>query len=85
MTIHKILQDETYSANLKALVESRADVSVRTTRAVEAGQLHLPKVRTERARRFFSYRAVASWNGTTPAVREAPTARRSGRNVRSES
>ena len=82
LTIHKILKDGTYSANLKALLESRADISARSTRAVEAGQLQLPKVRTERARRFFTYRAVASWNGAPPAVREAPTVRQCRKNVR---
>ena len=65
VTIYKIINEETYSENLKSLVESRAAVSARRTRAVEAGQLQLPQVRTECARRFFMYRAVASWNGTT--------------------
>ena len=82
VTIYKIINEETYSENLKSLVESRAAVSARRTRAVEAGQLQLPKVRTERARRFFMYRAVASWNGTTAPVREAPNAESCRRRVK---
>ena len=82
VTVQKILNDEVYSANLKALVESRAEVSARSTRAVEAGQLHLPKVRTERARRFFTYRAVANWNKASQASSGAPTVRLRRRAVR---
>ena len=82
VTIYKILNEKASSENLKALVESRADVSARSTRAVETGQLQLPKVRTERARRFFSYRAAASWNRVAPSIREAPTARSCGMRVR---
>ena len=82
VTIYKIINEETYSENLKSLVESRAVVLARSTRAVEAGQLQLPKVRTERARRFFMYRAVASWNGTTAPVREAPNAESCRRRVK---
>ena len=40
----------------------RSDVSVRRTRATESGQLQLPKVRTELARRSFFYRAISAWN-----------------------
>ena len=82
VNIYKILNEQTCSENLKDLVQSWADVSVRTTRAVEAGQLHLPKVHTERARRFFAYRAAASWNRAAPSVREAPTARSCGRRIK---
>ena len=85
LSIHKILKHDTFSENLKSLVETRADISARSTRAVEAGQLQLPKVRSERARRFFTYRAVASWNGASPAVREAPTVRLCRKKVRENS
>ena len=40
----------------------RSDVSARQTRAVVSGQLQLPRVRTEFARRSFMYRAVSAWN-----------------------
>ena len=47
---------------LADLIRGRSDVSVRSTRATSAGKLELPRVRTERARRAFPYRAVSSWN-----------------------
>ena len=40
----------------------RSDVSSRNTRAVTDGQLQLPRVRTEFARRNFYFRAVHAWN-----------------------
>ena len=82
LTIYSVLNEEISSENLKALVKYRADVSSRSTRAVEACHLQLPKVHTERARRSFSYRAAAGWNGAKPAVREAPTARSCRRRVK---
>ena len=82
MTVHEILHKDTFPENLKALVEFRADVSARSTRAVEAGQLQLPAVHTERARRFFTYRALAAWNGASAAVRGAPTAKSCKRRIR---
>ena len=48
--------------SLADLVRSRSDVSVRATRGVCAGQLELPRVRTERGKRSFPYRAVSEWN-----------------------
>ena len=47
---------------LTDLVQSRCDVSVRSTRGMCGGQLELPKVKTERARRAFPFRAVSAWN-----------------------
>ena len=47
---------------LANLVRSRSEVSVRATRVVCAGQLELPRVRTERGKRTFPYRAVSVWN-----------------------
>ena len=75
MTVHEILHTDTCPENLKALVEFRADVSTCSARAAEAGQLQLPKVHTERARRFFTYRALAARNGASATVRGAPTAK----------
>ena len=43
-------------------VKRRSDVSSRRTRGTCKGQLELPKVRTERARRSFPYRAIYTWN-----------------------
>ena len=47
---------------LADLVRSRSDVSVRTTRATSGGHLELPRVRTERGKRTFPFRAVSVWN-----------------------
>ena len=40
----------------------RRNVSVRDTRSTNAGFLQLPRVRTELAKRFYSYLATAMWN-----------------------
>jgi len=53
------------SCEAHALTEQllyRSEVSVRQTRAVASGQLQLPRVRTEFARRSFTYRAISAWN-----------------------
>ena len=53
------------SCEAHALTEQlllRGDVSERQTRAVVSGQLQLPRVRTEFARRSFMYRAISAWN-----------------------
>ena len=53
------------SCEAHALTEQlllRGDVSERQTRAVVSGQLKLPRVRTEFARRSFMYRAISAWN-----------------------
>ena len=50
------------SESLRRRVVKRSDVSSRNTRASEGGQLELPRVRTEFARRSFLCRAVNAWN-----------------------
>ena len=52
----------------------RDTVSARETRATDAGQLQLPRVSTEHARKIFHFRAVAQWNNAPAAVRETGTA-----------
>ena len=47
---------------LADLVQRRSDVTVRSTRGTCADRLELPRIRTERARRSFPYRAVSSWH-----------------------
>ena len=47
----------------------RGDVSERQTRAVVNGQLQLPRVRTEFARRSFMYRAISAWNGSSKSTK----------------
>ena len=49
--------------SLAGLVMRRSDVNRRLTRGTCGDQLDLPKIRTERGRRTFHFRAVKSWNG----------------------
>ena len=63
---------------LRARVIRRSDVSVRHTRATADGQLQLPRVRTEFARRSFLYRAASAWNELTQDERQ-PARLRAGR------
>ena len=53
---------------LRRRVTRRSDISSRRTRASDHGQLELPKVRTEFARRGFLYRAVHAWNAAARNV-----------------
>ena len=61
-------------ASLCERVMYRDTVSVRETRATYAGQLQLPRVRIEQARKFFHFRAVTQWNNAPAVVRETRTA-----------
>ena len=47
---------------LREKLHTRAEVTLRQTRATAEGQLQLPKIRTELARRGFLYRAAVAWN-----------------------
>ena len=60
--MRQLLTAPTASELLCERVVHRSDVSARCTRATTDGQLHLPRVRTEFARRSFFYRAVSRWN-----------------------
>ena len=60
--IKRTLTNLSASKLLREKLLSRADVSSRQTRATTEGQLQLPRVRTELARRSFHYRATAAWN-----------------------
>ena len=71
LTVHKLLYRSNMSpVNIRRLLSYRSDVSQRRTRAVETGLLELPRVRSERARRFFTYRAPLAWNRAPATVRE---------------
>lgn len=80
--MHWLLFHEQSPASLRRRVLYRGDVSARETRATEASQLQLPRVRTEQARKFFFYRAADEWNRAPAVVREARTASRSRRVAR---
>ena len=47
---------------LAQLVQRRSEVTQRSTRGAHSDQLELPKIKTERARRSFPFRAVSAWN-----------------------
>ena len=69
--VHRLLTSEHAPVSLRERMIFREDVSVRSTRATEAGQLELPRVRTEHARHYFQFRSISSWNAAPAAVREA--------------
>ena len=58
----KRLLSATCAPALTDCLTRRAVVSRRQTRGTAAGMLELPKIRTEAAKRSFSYRAVVAWN-----------------------
>ena len=60
--MNHLMSSEHASELLRERVLRRSDVSTRSTRATEGGQLQLPRVRTEFARGGFLYRAAATWN-----------------------
>ena len=80
--MHWLLLHDQSPARLRKRVLYRGDVSARETRATEASQLQLPRVRTEQARKFFSYRAADEWNRAPAVVREARIASGSRRTAR---
>ena len=73
LTLHRLTHLPHAPVNVKQLLVHRSAVSCRSTRAVEAGLLHLPRVHSERARRHFCYRAAKHWNEAPVVVREPGT------------
>ena len=72
--MHWLLYNDQAPASLRERVLYRGNVSTRETRATDAGQLQIPRVRTEHARKFFNFRAADQWNKAPTVVREAMTA-----------
>ena len=60
--MHRLLSPSCEAHALTQQLLRRSEVSVRQTRAVMNGQLQLPRVRTEFARRGFMYRAISACN-----------------------
>ena len=73
ITVHKLLCGSEAPVNLRHMLTYRHQVSARSTRAAETGLLQLPRVRSERARRSFCYRAAKTWNTVPAVVREPGT------------
>ena len=61
--MRRLLYAPTPSELLRSRIVYRSDVSVRQSRATVSGQLQLPRVRTELAKRSFLSRATRAWNG----------------------
>ena len=68
-TMRHLIAAPCASEVLRERVVLRADVSSRHTRATADGQLQLPRMRTEFARRGFIYRATRAWNELPPNER----------------
>ena len=62
--VGQLLTSDSAPELLRSKLVLRSDKSVRSTRATERGQLQLPRVRTEFARRDFLVRASKHWNDT---------------------
>ena len=62
--VGQLLTSDSAPELLRSKLVLRSDKSVRSTRATERGQLQLPRVRTEFARRGFLVRASKHWNDT---------------------
>ena len=80
--IHWLFLHDQAPSSLRERVLYRGDVSARETRATDAGQLQLPRVRIEHARNFLYFRAAGQWNDAPAVVREARTAAKCRRTAR---
>ena len=60
--VNQLLTREDAPAALRALLIHRGQMTCRKLRSSEAPLLQLPRVKTERARRSFGYRALRHWN-----------------------
>ena len=80
--MHWLLFHDQAPASLRQRVTYRGNVSERETRATDAGQLQIPRVRTEHARKFFDSRAIAQWNNAPGFVRGASTSAKCRREAR---
>ena len=68
--VSQLMTRDEAPAALKSLIVYRSQVMSRSSRSSQAPLLHLPRVRTELARRSFTYRAMSLWNGQDAAVRQ---------------
>ena len=75
VVVYKAINNKECPHAVKSMFTSRADVSVRETRATDDGDLHLPRYNLTQTQRSFSYRAAVSWNALPPTVRNSKTRR----------
>jgi hypothetical protein len=69
----RLLRETNAPELIRRHITLRADVSSRSTRASDDGQLEVPRARTEFARRAFLSRATRAWNGLPSRVRSSPS------------
>lgn len=69
-TMHHLITAPFAAELLRERIILRSEVSSRCTRASADGQLQLPRVHTEFARRSFTHRAVRRWNELSPDARK---------------
>ena len=69
--IHRLVNQANAPSSLKSLVEYRADVSQRTTRASSNSMLQTRRCRLEATRRTVPVRSIRAWNGLSSDVRRA--------------
>ena len=60
--VNRLMSVAEVPAGLAGIIQRRSEVSSRSTRSSEVGTLQVPRVRTEAAKRSFSYRALATFN-----------------------
>ena len=70
LLIHRLMSREDAPENLKSLVEHRADVSERDTRASVSSALHTRRCRLEATRRSVMQRPILAWNGLPADLRQ---------------
>ena len=68
--VFKALVSERCPVALRDMFRKRSDVSARSTRSTDAGDLHLPKCRLAQTRKGFKHRAVRAWNVLPPSVKD---------------
>ena len=73
--IYKALTSQRCPVALRDMFQKRSDVSTRSTRATDAGDLQLPKCRLAQTRKGFKHRAVRAWNILPPSVKATPSRR----------
>ena len=60
---------------LRAMFTKRSDVSSRSTRATNTGDLYVPKCKLAQSQKGFRHRAARTWNSLPPNVKVAPSKR----------
>ena len=68
--IHRLINQAEAPDNLKSLIEYRADVSERTTRASSDSVLNTRRCRLEATRRTVPVRPIQTWNGLPSELRQ---------------